>query len=282
MATDLQITNMVLRRLGDSPVASLTEQTTKARLVAELYSTVRQATLAAHPWNFAVSRRTLLAYTLPAATLTPGTGATTVDTTGVTFTASAAVFAATDVGRVIQAVTGGGKAEVTGFTSTTVVTATITEAFPSLTALGADDWRLNYAAPAWGRAYTIPKPTDALRVWRVEDSRWYAVETDGTQEVIVTDEAALNVRVITDVTDPLRFTPLFVTAFVAHLVALCAENITGQQAKGNAAYQLYEMTLRRARTMDGMEGSSEALRATDLIVVRYGGRGRDNTRAWGR
>lgn len=282
MPTDLQITNMVLRRLGDSPVASTTEQTTKARLVAELYATVRQATLAAHPWNFAVSRRTLLAYTLPAATLTPGAGATTVDTPGVTFTASAAVFASTDVGRVIDSATGAGLAEITGFTSTTVVTATITEAFPSLTALDAEDWQLNYAAPAWGLAYTIPKPTDALRVWRVEDAIPYTVETDGTREVILSDAATLNVRVITEVTDPTRFSPLFVTAFVAHLVAMCAENITGQQAKGNAAYELYELTLRRARTMDGMEGSAESLSSRGLIDVRRGGGGWDNTRAWSR
>lgn len=281
MATDLQITNMVLRRLGDSPITSTTEQTTKARLVAELYDTVRAATLAAHPWNFAVSRRTLLAYTLPAATLTPGAGATVVDTTGVTFTASAAVFAATDVGRVIDAVSGAGRAEITAVTSTTVVTATITEAFPDLSALASQAWQLNYAAPAWGAAYTIPKPTDALRVWRVEDAQEYTVETDGTQEVILSDVASLNVRVITAVTDPTRFSPLFVTAFVAHLVAMCAENITGQQAKGNAAYELYEHTLRRARTMDGMEGSAEALRSRGLITVRSGGGGRDNTRAWG-
>jgi len=281
MSTDLQITNMVLRRLGDSPVAATTEQTTKARLVAELYATVRQATLAAHPWNFAVARRTLLAYTVPDATLTPGTGATVVDTTGVSFTASAAVFASTDVGKVLDNVAGAGLATITAFSSTTVVSATITEAFPSLSAIAAEDWRLNYAPPAWGRGYTIPKPADALRVWRLEDATPYEVETDGTQEVIVTDQASINARVITDVTDPTRFTPLFVTAFVSHLVAMCAEPITGQQAKGNAAYQLYELTLKRARTMDGMEGSAEVVASRDLINVRSGG-STDSTRAWRR
>jgi len=280
MSTDLQITNMVLRRLGDSPVSATTEQTTKARLVAELYATIRQATLAAHPWNFALSRRTLLAYTVPAATLTPGTGATVVDTTGVTFTASAAVFVSTDVGKVLDHIAGTGTATITAFSSTTVVTATITEAFPSLAAIAAEDWRLNYAPPAWGPLYTIPKPADALRVWRLEDSTPYEVETNGTQEVIVTESASINARVITDVTDPTRFTPLFVTAFVSHLVAMCAEPITGQQAKGNAAYQLYELTLKRARTMDGMEGSAAVLRSRDLIDVRGGGG--DATRAWPR
>jgi hypothetical protein len=66
---------------------------------------------------------------------------------GRTFTASAAVFSAADVGKEIwlkpSATTGvgAGRAEITAFTSTTVVTATITVAF-SATAVPAGDWYL--------------------------------------------------------------------------------------------------------------------------------------------
>lgn len=69
-----------------------------------------------------------------AGTLTPA--ATTG--TGVTFTASSSVFVAGDVGNQIWA--GTGRATITGYTSGTVVTATITNPFASTTAIPTGDW----------------------------------------------------------------------------------------------------------------------------------------------
>ncbi len=270
--SQLDITNQVLRRLGDDPVTAITEATKRAQLVSAFWATTRDATLAAHPWNFATQRSVLYAYTDPAATLTPGAGATVVDTTGVTFTASAAVFVASDVGRTIQPDNAAsGVALITGFTSATVVTATITTAWASLTAIAANAWRKYNAAPAWGRSYTILKPTDCLRVFRVGDVRAYEVETDGTQEVILTDEESLNVRLVMQVTDMTRWTALFTQALVAHLAAVITEPVTGQLAKGGEMWKLYQALLRQARTLDGMEGTSEALTSTDLTDVRLGG-----------
>lgn len=89
------------------------------------------------------------------ATLTPGAGATTDGATGVIFTAGSAVFAPTDVGReihyrysVIDSVDGKtinwitSKAEITGYTSTTVVTAEINLPFPSTALIAANGWKL--------------------------------------------------------------------------------------------------------------------------------------------
>jgi hypothetical protein len=83
-------------------------------------------------------------------TLTPGTGALTQGTTGVTFTAGSAAFSSGDVGREIHLRTydadaetwSTAKAEITGYTSTTVVTCTILAAFPSLTLIASGGWRL--------------------------------------------------------------------------------------------------------------------------------------------
>lgn len=89
-----------------------------------------------------------------AATLTPGTGATVAGTAGVTFTAGSAVFSAGDVGRIIKyryATTDSdgyakvwqtARAKITGYTSTTIVTAKIEAAFPSLAALASGAWRM--------------------------------------------------------------------------------------------------------------------------------------------
>lgn len=76
------------------------------------------------------------------ATMTPAA----VSGTGVNFTASAAVFKSTDVGRQIwkKAINGVGygRAEITGYTSPTVVVCTILTAFNNTTAMAAGNWYL--------------------------------------------------------------------------------------------------------------------------------------------
>jgi hypothetical protein len=74
-------------------------------------------------------------------TMTPGTGATTQGTTNVTFTAGGSLFTASMVGREIWGVAGG-RGTITAYTSATVVTCTIREAFPALTTLTAGNWYL--------------------------------------------------------------------------------------------------------------------------------------------
>lgn len=92
-------------------------------------------------------------YNTVAATLTPGTGATVAGTTGVTFTAGSSVFTAGDVGRFIQydfeEINSYGTrlyktaiAEITGYTSGTVVTARVDAAWPSLSAIASSGWRM--------------------------------------------------------------------------------------------------------------------------------------------
>lgn len=87
------------------------------------------------------------------ATLTPGAGATTDEQTGVVFTAGSAVFVSGDVGRFIHyryviatddygPVYATAKAQITGYTSSTVVTATIRNPWPSLAVIAANGWRL--------------------------------------------------------------------------------------------------------------------------------------------
>jgi hypothetical protein len=81
------------------------------------------------------------------ASLTVGLGADELDATGVVFTASAAVFDASMVGRELWGKFddegyGGGRATITGFTDSTHVTATIVEAFPEGEVYAAGSWFL--------------------------------------------------------------------------------------------------------------------------------------------
>ena len=82
-----------------------------------------------------------------AQTLTPGTGATVVDTTGVTFTAGGSAFVSGNIGKEIRYryqdaddVWHTARAEITAVNSATVAVATIVSVFPSLSAIAASGW----------------------------------------------------------------------------------------------------------------------------------------------
>jgi len=59
MATEVSICSNALRRLGDDPITSLTDDTERARLCNAFYEPVRDSVLRSHPWNFAIARAEL-------------------------------------------------------------------------------------------------------------------------------------------------------------------------------------------------------------------------------
>jgi hypothetical protein len=59
MATEVSICSNALRRLGDDPITSLTDDTERARLCNAFYQDSRDLVLRSHPWNFAITRASL-------------------------------------------------------------------------------------------------------------------------------------------------------------------------------------------------------------------------------
>ena len=59
MATEVSICSNALRRLGDSPITSLSDDTERARLCNALYEPARDSLLRSHAWNFAITRASL-------------------------------------------------------------------------------------------------------------------------------------------------------------------------------------------------------------------------------
>ena len=60
MASDVEIANRALSKLGDKTIVSLTEDSNSARAINECYVLVRKNEIRRHPWHFA-KRRALLA-----------------------------------------------------------------------------------------------------------------------------------------------------------------------------------------------------------------------------
>jgi len=59
MATEVSICSNALRKLGDDPITSLSDDTERARLCNAFYTPTRDTVLRSHPWNFAITRATL-------------------------------------------------------------------------------------------------------------------------------------------------------------------------------------------------------------------------------
>lgn len=78
MASEVEICNRALQKIGAKRISSLSEDTVNARACNACYATLRDAELRAHVWNFAIARAELAAdatdpdwgraksYTLPA------------------------------------------------------------------------------------------------------------------------------------------------------------------------------------------------------------------------
>jgi len=59
MATEVSICSNALRRLGDDPITSLTDDSERARLCNSFYADTRDSVLRSHPFNFSITRTTL-------------------------------------------------------------------------------------------------------------------------------------------------------------------------------------------------------------------------------
>lgn len=69
MASQVQIVNQALTKLGAARITSMDDGTNSARVMSAIYDIKRDAELAANPWTFAIKRASL-----PASTSTPAFG----------------------------------------------------------------------------------------------------------------------------------------------------------------------------------------------------------------
>lgn len=58
--TQVSIANSALIKVGADTISSITEDVKRARLVRALWDQIRDEVMAAHPWNFAIKRVTLV------------------------------------------------------------------------------------------------------------------------------------------------------------------------------------------------------------------------------
>lgn len=196
--------------------------------------------------------------------LTPGVGATVAETTGVTFTATSPVFAATDVGRYIVRKyvdgTESGRALITAYTSTMVVTCTILTAFDSVSAIPAGEWYLTFTSVT-GLDH-LEGETVAVQIDGEDDGTDYTVSSGA----ITLESAATYVHVGLRYTGRLTTMPLNIGAMVGTAQALTTTvNRLGVLFR-HARKTLYGTDLYRLEEVKNRDISSVAYRPDRLMT----------------
>lgn len=143
----------------------------------------------------------------------PTTVTPSAKTGSITITASDPIFASTDVGRMIRIYHTGkwGYATITGFTSTTLVSATVAENYPFEDTVATDGWRLS----AWSNTLGYPAvctfheqrlffgktktyPQDFWASVSTEFTRFSPTKRSGTGDDAITDDSAFSYRLVND------------------------------------------------------------------------------------
>ena len=134
-------------------------------------------------------------------------------------------------------------------------------------AIGRFDLPKNAAAPVNGYANGFQLPSEVLRVMDVNCGEDWRIEGQD----IVTNEGSAKIRAVVRITDPTRFSALFVQALAARLAADLAIPLTQSKELQRQHYELYMTKLSEAVTNDGMQGKSRKITSSWLRSSRYRG-----------
>lgn len=124
--------------------------------------------------------------------------------------------------------------------------------------------------PTFRYSNRFPLPSTALHVLEVNKVK----ETDDTRDwrmegnAILINESVCRVKLIRQVIDTTKFSPLFIQALAARLAADLAIPLTQNTTLESAKYQLYLAKLTQAAARDGQQGKSQRIRSRWLERAR--------------
>lgn len=119
--------------------------------------------------------------------------------------------------------------------------------------------------PIFGFASQFQLPTDCLRVLRTDEDQ-IPHQIEG--RVLLTDAGTVQIKYISQITDPNLFDSLFVQALEDRIAWSLTFNLTDIRTLRADMEATYKATLREARAMDGQEGVSDIVEADDWLNIR--------------
>jgi hypothetical protein len=174
MASEVEICNRALQKLGAKRITSLNQDSVNARACNVAYEPVRDKLLRSHNWNFSISRAELAA---------------------------------------------------------------------------------DSSAPSWGRANSFPLPSDYVRLAPkypedITNNLDWVIEG---KSILTDDSAPIQIRYISQVTDPNQMDPLFREALSALLAFEICEEVTQSSSKKEALRQDLKETMGEAKKANAFE-----------------------------
>lgn len=254
MASEVDIANRALSRLGALRITALADDTKNGRAANSAWTMVRDEVLRAHPWNAATKRKSV-------ATLTGTvTGATQANPCVITATAhpfsNGDVVIFSGVGGMTQL--NGGRYIVASAAANSFALTDLEGANVNSTAYGAyTSGGIAQESTVWGPALIYRWPSDCLRVLEVEgqgDDAWLC---EG-QRILTDLKSPLRIRYIWQNTTTTTWEPLLVSAMAARLEVELAWEVTDSPTKARDAQALYDFILSEARANDAREQTPTA------------------------
>ena len=137
-------------------------------------------------------------------------------------------------------------------------------------------------APAWGWTGSFPIPSDILRVTRVDrmdlvslgssmNRRPAEHEVEGRK--ILCNEDVIYCTGIRRIEDEGIYSALFAEAFAAKLAVMACYAITESNQKIQTMSAIYADTIKKAKSRDGMQGTTRRLRNKTVQQSRVSSRG---------
>jgi hypothetical protein len=261
MATDVNISNLALTRIGHEGVASLSASGNKAsRWLFSNYDFIRQALLREHSWRFATKRTYLTRDTVHDIT-----GATGANPVVITIADGHSIANGTEV--YITGVVGMTELNNRAFTTAgaTATTLQLTGVDgTSYTGYSSAGTLTEYVATEY--AYRFALPSDCLRILRINGAERddYRVEAG----YLLSNEGEINCEYIYDDTDETTFDAQFVDLLASRLSAEICFYLTDNSTLTEQSWSIYNNKLRMARGMDSRQGTPRGLDADAWLDAR--------------
>lgn len=269
MATQLEVVNLALMKVGASTIASLGDNVKQAAILSALWSPVYRAELRKRPWSFAL-KRTVLSTTSYTVTGSANSGGL------IKLTVAAHPFSTGDSVRIAN-VAGTTEANgdwivtKTGTNDFTLNGSTFAHAYTSggtATAIPAFHFGNQYSLPTdfirlvqLGDVYLVPSMVD----YRNGDDSAWAIEAG----LVLTDFVSpVNLRYVYDASDPTKWDALFVEAVASRLAYEACEALTQSNEKRRNMAQDYDDCIRSAYKVNAIEKPPQGLPDDSWMISR--------------
>lgn len=129
------------------------------------------------------------------------------------------------------------------------------------------------ATPAFEYAYQFTLPTDFLTMVRTDLEQLgydhdYRIEGSGTSRVLLTNDAAVSIEYIANITNTTLFDPLFDDVLAQKIAAEICPALTDNASMTQQLWDNYQMKLQEARAVDSQEGRPRDIVADKWLLSR--------------